>query len=90
MTEQEIRQLEERLKPSFYETRMVTHIDALTGEESLRPEKTIVQRMRDPLWIKAFREYNCQTGNHVEIGCHPCYMKVLLYHKWKLKNDNRI
>jgi hypothetical protein len=87
MTETEIRQLEERLKPSFYESKMVTYIDALTGEESMRPESAIVQRMKDPLWIKAFEEYNSETCNQLGLGCQPCYMKVLLYHKWKLKQN---
>lgn len=87
MTEQEIRQLEERLKPSFYDAKKLKYINVVTGKATVYKQSAIIQRMKDPLWMKAFDEYNSQTGNRLGLACEPCYMKVLLYHKWKLKNS---
>jgi len=36
---------------------------------------------QDPVWIKAFAEYNKNAEKSLLMNCFPCYLKVMHYHE---------
>ncbi len=46
--------------------------------------KDIPQGIPNEIWRKAFAFYKADTGNHLGMGCFPCYSKVLNHIAGKL------
>lgn len=87
MTPEQIAELEKRMKPDYYKIRRVK-LYFHEGDNKYYDEPAIHQRMKDPLWLQAFREYNeANPDNKLGLGCSPCYSKVLMWHKRKLINQ---
>ena len=42
----------------------------------------------DPMWIRAFAEYNKDAEKPLLMNCFPCYMKVMHYHESTQKTNS--
>lgn len=48
---------------------------------------SLIANMKDPIWQKAFEEYNKVHEKKLQVTCRPCYLTVYLYFKHKHEDE---